>query len=506
MQPIFRNRREAGQRLARAVAEQGCPGENLLIIGLPRGGVVVAAEVARGLRAPLEVIIPRRLRSPANPELAVGAVVRGDPVPLFEEELLRATGAEAAYLEQEIREQREESERRGRLYRGDRPFPDLRGRTVIVIDDGIATGLTLRAALQALRRQGAARLIAAAPVAPQASLEAVRGLADGVVCLATPEPFLTVSVWYQEFGQHSDAEVIALLQPGATDDEPTATDDDRDPHPLARGRSSSVVRPVMIPAGAARLLGTLEVPADARGMVVFAHGAGSSHDSPRHRFVAGMLREAGFATLRFDLLEAHEAANRGSVFDVDLLAGRLLDVTAWVREQPGTRHLPVCYLGASTGAAAALQAAARSPVGVAAVASRGGRPDLAAASLPHVTAPTLLIVGGNDEPVMALNQAARGLLGGPNEMVVVPGAGHVFEEPGTLEKAAVLARDWFLRCLQEGLGIEETPTKRTIAIALTREQQLAVAAATGVLVGVLELDPEALASGELPWGQIPGLG
>jgi putative phosphoribosyl transferase len=333
----------------------------------------------------------------------------------------------------------------------------------------------------------------------------LRGLADDVVCLATPEPFLTVGTWYQEFGQNSDAEVIALLQPGTTDQEPTATDDERDPDPLARGRSPSVVRPVTLPAGAARLPGRLEVPEDARGMIIFAHGAGSSGDSPRSRFVADVLRAAGFATLRLDLLEAHEAADRGNLFDVELLAGRLLEVTAWVREQPGTRHLPVCYFGASTGAAAALQAAARLPVGVAAVAARGGRPDLAAASLPHVTAPTLLIVGGNDEPVIAMNQAARGLLGGPSELVVVPGAGHVFEEPGTLERAAVLVRDWFLRCLQDGPRIEERPPRRTITIPLTREQQLAVAAATGIMVGILEVDPETLESEELPWGQLPGL-
>jgi hypothetical protein len=122
-----------------------------------------------------------------------------------------------------------------------------------------------------------------------------------------------------------------------------------------------------------------------------------------------------------------------------------------------------------------------------------------------VTAPTLLIVGGNDEPVIAMNQAARGLLGGPNEMVMVSGAGHLFEEPESLKEAAELARDWFLRCLQGDPGVAETPTKRTITIPLTREQQLAVAAATGVMVGVLEIDPETLESGELPWGQIPGL-
>jgi putative phosphoribosyl transferase len=494
MEPIFQDRREAGRQLAQALAQRGYAGEGLIVVGIPRGGLLVAAGVARALRAPLEVLLPRRLRSAANPELAIGAVL-GDAPPLLDDALLRATGTTEAYLEQELREQRAEIARRERLYRGDRPFPDLRGRTVILIDDGIATGLTFQAALQGLRRQGAARLVAAVPVAPQASLEPLRGLADEVVCLATPEPFLMVSVWYREFGQSSDEEIAALLRQreAPTVDAGAAPTD------------ACQERPVTLPVGAARLPGALTVPASAKAVVVFAHGSGSGRHSPRNAFVARVLQEAGFAALLFDLLEEAEAADRENVFDIDLLAERLLGATAWLRAQPVMRDLLVCYLGASTGAAAALQAAARAPEGVAAVVSRGGRPDLAAAFLPQVRAPTLLIVGGNDEPVIGLNEAAWGLLGGPSELVVVPGAGHVFEEPGTLEEVARLARDWFLRCIEGDRAVEAAPPKRTIAIPLTREQQLAIAAATGMMVGVLEIDAEALEAGELPWAQIPGL-
>jgi putative phosphoribosyl transferase len=212
MDGIFENRQDAGRRLAEALAARGYGGEGLQVLGIPRGGLVVAAEAARGLGAPLDVIIARKLRAPYQPELAIGAVVSGDAMPIVNPELARATGATPDYLEQEIRYQQGEIERRLRLYRGDRPPPELAGRTVLVIDDGIATGYTFRAALEALRRQRVERLVAAVPVAPQESLSLLFRMADDVVCLATPEPFLAVGVWYRNFDQTSDEEVIALLQ------------------------------------------------------------------------------------------------------------------------------------------------------------------------------------------------------------------------------------------------------------------------------------------------------
>jgi putative phosphoribosyl transferase len=196
-------------------------------------------------------------------------------------------------------------------------------------------------------------------------------------------------------------------------------------------------------AGLVRLAGYLTVPGQARGIVVFAHGSGSSRHSPRNRYVASVLNEAGLGTLLFDLLTPEEERDRANVFDIELLAGRLIEVTRWLATQPRVAQAAVGYFGASTGAAAALWSAAEPGSGIAAVVSRGGRPDLARPRLAAVAAPTLLIVGGNDEVVLDLNRRAQAQLRCENRLAVVPGATHLFEEPGTLDAAAALARDWF---------------------------------------------------------------
>ena len=192
------------------------------------------------------------------------------------------------------------------------------------------------------------------------------------------------------------------------------------------------------------LAGDLVLPESSIGLVLFAHGSGSGRLSPRNRFVAQVLQEAGLATLLFDLLTESEDRTYANRFDIDLLTERLLNATDAMRQRPDTDALPLGYFGASTGAAAALKAAARLGTAVQAVVSRGGRPDLAGSELARVTAPTLLIVGGHDEAVIQLNQQARALMTVPAELKIVPGATHLFEEPGTLEQAAQAARDWFV--------------------------------------------------------------
>jgi pimeloyl-ACP methyl ester carboxylesterase len=204
---------------------------------------------------------------------------------------------------------------------------------------------------------------------------------------------------------------------------------------------------VVVPTSGAGLPGIVEEPADPAGLVVFAHGSGSSRLSPRNAAVAGSLRERGLATLLFDLLTDDEAADRRNVFDIALLADRLGAAIAWSAGEPSLATLPIGLFGASTGAAAALVAAADHPDEVAAVVSRGGRPDLAGPALARVTAPTLLIVGSRDEVVLQLNREAAAQLGGDNELAVVPGATHLFEEPGALEEVSGLAGDWFRRHL-----------------------------------------------------------
>lgn len=190
------------------------------------------------------------------------------------------------------------------------------------------------------------------------------------------------------------------------------------------------------------------MPADAVGVVAFAHGSGSSRLSPRNRLVAAFLNDSRIGTLLFDPLTTEEAADRGNVFDVELLAARLAGATRWLEAQPETRHLPIGYFGASTGTAAALWAAAGLGDAVHAIVSRGGRPDLAGERLPSVRAPTLLVVGGADDLVLELNRRALASMTCEAELRVVAGASHLFEEPGALEEVAQNARDWFLRHLE----------------------------------------------------------
>jgi len=205
-----------------------------------------------------------------------------------------------------------------------------------------------------------------------------------------------------------------------------------------------------IVAGDLTLRATWTVPEGAEGIIVFVHGSGSSRFSPRNQYVAEVLQKGRFATLLMDLLDETEAEDRGKVSDIELLAERVLIALDWLAEQPEWRHLPIGLFGASTGAAAALCAAARRPDLVRAVVSRGGRPDLAWQELPQVTAPTLLLVGGRDVEVLQLNRSALRRLAGVNELQVIPDATHLFQEPGTLQKVASRARQWFREHLVQG--------------------------------------------------------
>jgi putative phosphoribosyl transferase len=208
---FFEDRRDAGRCLAKAITKRDYRNQPLVVLGIPRGGVVVADEVAESLSAPLDVVIVRKLRAPYQPELGIGAVVDGDNISIINEELVRALGVTSDYLDSEIACQREEIERRLRIYRGDRPAPEVAGKTVIVIDDGIATGYTFRAALEGLRRRNPARLVAAAPVAARDSVDMLSAFADEMIFLSTPVSFFSVGTWYRDFDQVSDEEAVAIL-------------------------------------------------------------------------------------------------------------------------------------------------------------------------------------------------------------------------------------------------------------------------------------------------------
>lgn len=430
---LFANRVEAGQRLAERL--EHLRGQDLVVLGLPRGGVPVAFEVATALGAPLDVIVVRKLGVPYQPELGMGAIGEGD-VQILNDEVMRHAGVSERALAAVTRRERAELDRRVQRFRGDRPRLSLTGRTAVVIDDGIATGSTARAACRVARALGAARVVLAVPVAPPDWSIDMGNDADELVCLATPDPFFAIGQFYLDFTQTTDEEVIGCL------DRARAAMPPSEERPAEEARV--VDEDVEVLAGSVRLAGHLTVPPGATGLVVFAHGSGSSRHSPRNRFVAEVLNEAGLGTLLFDLLTVDEEADRSNVFDIELLAGRLVGVTDWLAARPAARQARIGYFGASTGAAAALWAATETGVEIGAVVSRGGRPDLAAPRLDSVRAPTLLIVGGEDHVVIELNREAQAQLTCENRLAVVAGATHLFEEPGTLRQAAELARDWFL--------------------------------------------------------------
>ena len=430
----FTDRVDAGRRLATRL--QHLRGDEVVVLGLPRGGVPVAYEVARALDAPLDVIVVRKLGVPFQPELGMGAIGE-DGTRIINDEVVRlASVSERELAEVEARE-RAELERRAQRFRAGRPRAALEGRTVVVVDDGIATGSTALVACQIARAHGAARVVLAVPVAPPGWEVRLGAVADELVCLDTPEMFFAIGQFYADFSQTSDEEVIACLERAARPVPEAAATSRTGGDPPIRDEE------VEVAAGPVRLGGHLTVPEGATGVVLFAHGSGSSRHSPRNHYVAAVLNEAGLATLLFDLLTVEEELDRANVFDISMLARRLVDVSGWLRAESDVAHLPVGYFGASTGAGAALWAAAELDGDIAAVVSRGGRPDLAGPRLAEVAAPTLLIVGGRDEMVLDLNRQAQALLRCENHLVVVPGATHLFEEPGTLRAAAELARDWF---------------------------------------------------------------
>jgi putative phosphoribosyl transferase len=418
----FRDRRDAGRRLARLLGRYR--EENPVVVGIPRGGVLVAAEVARALGAPLDVIVARKLGAPMNPEYGIGAIAEGGARVVSEQALARLRIAPGELARLLARTEEEMAALVAHLRDGRPPLP-VHGRTVILVDDGLATGRTAHAAALSLRRRGATRVVLAVPVAAASSAAELSACVDEVVCEQMPEDLWAIGFWYEDFSATSEAEVASLF---------------------GGGTHASQVRVEAEPG--VWLAADLTIPAQASGIVVFAHGSGSSRASPRNRKVAQDLNRAGLATCLLDLLTATEERERSNVFDVELLGQRLIAAVGAVGELQEARALPVGCFGASTGAAAASIAAAELER-VRAVVSRGGRLDLAGERLADVRAPTLLIVGGEDREVLELNRRAQERLRCTSELAIVPGATHLFDEPGALDRVAQLAIDWFKAYLSQ---------------------------------------------------------
>ena len=433
----FKDRAQAGRALAEKLAGFSNRSD-VAVLGLPRGGVPVAFQVAQRLDVALDVFLVRKLGVPGHEELAMGAIASGN-ICILNENIIHSLGIPQDVIDQAIAREQRELEQRQRAFRLGHPL-ELRDQVVILVDDGLATGASMRAAVVAARQGHPARVVVAVPVSSRETYREFKQQADDIVCVQTPAHFEGVGQWYEDFAQTSDAEVGALLEQGANFGRDTT-------------RPKSAEEAVRLPAGKVSLEGDLSVPATAAGLVVFAHGSGSNRHSSRNRAVAAAFRQAGLGTLLFDLLSAEEEAVDARTlhlrFDITRLAERLACALDWIGHHPECRSLPLGLFGASTGAAAALVAAAQRPAVVGAVVSRGGRPDLAEDALPNVQAPTLLIVGGNDLEVLALNRRAKSELRCKTELAIVPGASHLFEEPGALDQVARLAGDWFLQELKK---------------------------------------------------------
>ncbi|WP_174547046.1 phosphoribosyltransferase family protein [Nocardiopsis dassonvillei] len=432
----FADRSEAGRRLAERVRPFAV--DEPLVLALPRGGVPVGAELALRLGADFDVLMVRKIGLPGHPEMGVGAVAEDGRV-LYDDRALARLHVPRQALSDTVAAERDELDRRRRVYRGERPPPRIAGRDCVVVDDGVATGGTARAALRMVRQAGPARLVLAVPVASPEAVALLREEADALVVLSAPDNFRAVGEWYRDFGQLSDDHVTAILAENA--------------HTRPRtGRT----RRVRVPAGGVHLDGDLTVPAETRGAVVMAAGEGRADE--RWRSVASVLQQAGYATLLMDLLTEQEsppgsfdtAPDTASGVGADELGERLGAAAAWLRRTPETADEPLGVLASGDAAASALVAAARYPRDVAAVVAHGGRIDVAEASLPDVRASVLVLLEGDDSFLRELGEWTRARIGGSTDLRVVSGAERLLRDSREWRRVAAEALDWFDRHLDAG--------------------------------------------------------
>lgn len=412
----FRSRTEAGRLLAARLRQRSWDWP--IVLALPRGGLAVGAEIARALDAPLFPLVTRKLDH-------FGAVAEGGAL-VVDTDAMRREGLDEAALERLTRTERIEVQRRVRLYRHDQPLPPLWGRSAIVVDDGLLSGRSARAAARDLRAAEAAEVVLAVPVACADALPSLEPEFDQVIALQTPQRLGALPEFYVDFPPISDDDVLRILE--VAREQPV--------------RPPSHEQEVSIPFDDDPILATLCIPERASALIVFAPGAEGSRRSLRVRQIAATMRAEGFATLLLDLVTQRR--------DITTVSRRLAAALEWAGDHPDLGPLPVGISGTGLGAAAMLLVAAARPERVGALVSRGGRLELAQQALGRVEAPTLLIAGEHDEAPLQINRRAFRRLQCQRELVVIPGATHHFEEPGALEHVASLATGWFQRHLNPG--------------------------------------------------------
>lgn len=412
----YRDRVDAGRQLAAALAERGY--ERPVVLGIPRGGLPVAAEVARALHGQLGVVVARKLRAPAQPELAIGAVT-ADGAAWVNTQLARDTGADDRYLEREMAHQVAEARHREELFDGHRR-PPVEGRVVIIVDDGLATGATARAAARSMRASGAAKVVLAVPVAPPESVRELAAEVDEVVCPRVEMDFWAIGQFYDAFPQVPDEEVKAILD---------------------RFGSEVETREARVRRDGIELAARLRLPGGQTPYVTFVHGLGSSKDSPRNVVIAERLVDEGIAALLFDLSGHGESGGRPG--SIEQYVDDLVAVESWARSQVELRDAPHAIAGSSLGAVVALRGVLEGRVTADALVLRSA--PISPEEYQGLTVPALLLVGSHDPLVAEAREGARRCPA--IDLRIVQGAGHLFEEEGTLEDATGITVEWLSRTL-----------------------------------------------------------
>lgn len=438
---IFQNRKQAGELLAAQLLQY--ENKDGIVLALPRGGVPVAAEIARALNWPLEILAVRKIGAPYNDELAVGAICE-DEEPVYNMQILSKLGLSSDEMNPTVIRERVKIKNQIQDFRKGKSLDDLlvnlKEKTILIVDDGLATGATVKSAIKYLQKKGVIHIVLAVPVSPTSTVQSLRDKVDQIVVLEEEENIFSVGQWYKDFSQVSDNDVKLLLKESTGFDKISESFNKLEKISNFKEKSSTV----LIKISSVILEGELTEIEGMKALIIFAHGSGSSRKSPRNLQVAQSLNKNRFGTLLFDLLTEDEAEDRKNVFAIDFLSKRLADVTLWAMSQTNFKNVKIGYFGASTGAAGALQASVTSSIKdkIFAIVSRGGRPDLAGLHLKKVTVPTLLIVGANDAEVLELNRKAQKLISN-SELSIIPKATHLFEESGTLEQVSDQAINWF---------------------------------------------------------------